>query len=287
MNDLVNIEENIKNKIYNIRWSQVMLDKDLAELYWVETRVLNQAVKRNIERFDEEIFMFQLTKEEFEYWKSQIVISNSIKMWLRKIPLAFTEQWIYMLATVLKSKIAIKATKEIMKAFVNMRKFLLQNTSIFQRIDNIEYKLLEHNKNFDKIFHLIESNNIKPTQWIFYNWQIYDAYIFINDLLKSSKKEIILVDNYLDDSVFTLFSKYPKLKFIIITKSITNQLQLDIDRYNSQYQNLEIKISNKFHDRFLILDNKEAYHLWASLKDLWKKVFDFSKIDVELLNKVL
>jgi len=283
MNDLVINEESIKNKIYTIRWVQVMLDRDLAELFWVETRVLNQAVKRNFERFNEEIFMFQLDQKEFENWKSQIVISNSMKMWLRKIPLVFTEQGVYMLATVLKSKSAIDVTKQIMKIFIKMRKVLLQNASLFQRIDSIEYKLLDHNKNFDKIFKAIESKNINPVQGIFYDGQIYDAYVFVNNLFKNSKNEIILVDNYIDDSVLTLFSKYPKLKFKIITKSISKQFKLDIDKYNSQYKNIEIEISSKFHDRFIILDNNEAYNIWASLKDLWNKIFWFNKIDIKLL----
>jgi len=278
-------EEWIKNKIHTFRWVQVMLDRDLALLYWVETRVLKQAVKRNIERFPED-FMFQLNENEINLMVSQFVIPSKQHLWWSK-PFVFTEEWVYMLSTVLKSKIAVDVNISIFRAFAKMRKILEENVWLFQRIDNIEYKLLEHNKNFDKIFKAIENKDIKPIQWIFYNWQIYDAYKFINDLLKSTQKEIILVDNYIDDTVLTLFSKYKKLKFKIITKNISKQLQLDINKYNSQYKNLEIKISNKFHDRFLILDKQEVYHLGSSLKDLWKKIFWFNKIDIELLKNYL
>ena len=281
MNDLIINEEGIKNKIHTVRWIQVMMDRDLAVLYNVETRTLKQAVKRNIERFPED-FMFQLNNNEIDLMVSQNVIPSKQHLWW-SFPFAFTQEWVYMLSSILKSKIAIDISIVIFRAFVKMKKVLLQNASLFQRIDSIEYKLLEHNKNFDKIFKEIESNNIKPIQGIFYDWQIYDAYVFVNDLLKNTKKEIILIDNYIDDTVLTLFSKYPKLKFKIITKNISKQLKLDIEKYNSQYKNLEVKNSDKFHDRFLIIDKKDSYNIWASLKDLWKKIFWFNKIDIELL----
>ncbi len=285
MNDLVINEESIKNKIYTIKWVQVMLDRDLAELYMIETRALKQAVKRNIERFPED-FMFQLDSNEIDLMVSQNVIPSKQHLWW-SFPFVFTQEWVYMLSSILKSKIAIDISIVIFRAFVKMKKVLLQNASLFQRIDSIEYRLLEHNKNFDKIFKAIESKNINPVQGIFYDGQIYDAYVFVNDLLKNTKNEIILVDNYIDDTVLTLFSKYPKLKFKIMTKSISKQLRLDIDKYNSQYKNIEIEISSKFHDRFIILDNKEGYNIWASLKDLGKKIFWFNKIDIELLRDYL
>jgi len=284
MNEIILNENDIANKIYTIRSKQVMLDRDLAQLYGVETRVINQAVKRNIERFDEEDFVFRLTKEELENWKSQNVITNSIKMGLRKPPLAFTEQGVYMLATVLKSKTAILVTKQIMKTFVKMRQFLINNASIFQRFENIEYKLSLHDKQLEEIFNSLKQNKL-PIQGIFFEGQIWDAYEFINKLLKSAKKEVILIDNYIDDNVLILFSKYPKLNFTIITKSISKQLKLDIDKYNSQYKNLKVKTSNKYHDRFLIIDNT-TYHIGASLKDLGKKVFVFSKINIDLKESI-
>ncbi len=285
MNKLIINEENIKNKIYTIRSVQVMIDRDLAKLYNVETRVLKQAVKRNIERFPKD-FMFELTDDEIDFMVSQSVIPSKQHLGGSK-PFVFTEEGVSMLSSVLKSKIAVEINIAIFRAFAKMRKFLLSNASIFQRLDNIEYKLLKYDKNFDKVFKAIESKDIKPIQGIFYDGQIYDAYIFVNDLLKNAKKEIILIDNYIDDTVLTLFSKYQKLQFTIITKLITNQLKLDIEKYNSQYNNLIIKTSNKFHDRFLLIDNKEAYHIGASLKDLGRKVFGFSKIDILLLDRLI
>jgi len=276
MNEAVLVED-IKSLIYTIRGKEVMLDRDLAKLYQVETRVLNQAVKRNIERFPED-FMFQLSKEEFEILKSQIVISSSNWGGVRKLPYAFSEQGVSMLSAVLKSKVAIEVSINIIRAFVQMRKFMLTNASIFQRIENIEQKLIAHDENFQKIFKKLGNNEI-PIQGIFFNGQIWDAYEFINKLLKSAKKEVILIDNYIDESVLTIFSKYPKLDFTIITKQIDKKLKLDIEKYNSQYKNLKVKTSNKYHDRFLIIDN-EIYHIGASLKDLGKKVFAFSKLAI-------
>ncbi len=285
MDEIIN-NDNIQNKIYTIRGVQVILDRDLADIYQVETRRINEQVKRNIERFPED-FMFQLTKDELEIWKSQNAISNSIKMGLRKLPLAFTEQGVYMLATVLKSKVAIDVTIAIMRTFLNMKHFLQNNSHIFDRFERIEHKLILQDKKIEKVFNIIEDRNIKPIQGIFYDGQIFDAYVFVNDLLKSATKEIVLMDNYIDDTVLTLFSKYPNVNFIIITKSISKQLKLDMEKYNAQYNNLQIKTSNKFHDRFLILDGQEAYHIGASLKDLGKKVFGFSKIDIKILDGVL
>ena len=279
MNTSVINVDTIQNKIYNIRDMQVMLDRDLAELYGVETRVINQAVKRNIERFDDD-FMFVLTKEELENWKSQIEISNSIKMGLRKPPLAFTEQGVYMLATVLKSKIAVDVTKQIMRTFTKMKSFLQNNSSVFSRFERIEQRLYLHDEKIDKIFKAIEDKSIKPKQGIFFDGQIFDAYEFIADIIKSAKKEIILLDNYIDETVLTLFSKNQNIKVTIYTKTIFKQLKLDLEKYNSQYTQIEIKKFDTAHDRFLIIDEKELYHIGASLKDLGKKWFAFSKMDI-------
>jgi hypothetical protein len=279
------IDAEIQNKIYTIRGLQVMLDRDLSELYMVETKRINEQVKRNIERFDDD-FMFQLTKEEFETWKSQNEISNSMKMSLRKSPFVFTEQGVYMLATVLKSKNAVETTKQIMRTFTSMKKFLLNNASIFQRFETIEQRLIVHDKRLNRVFKAIESKDITPTQGIFYDGQIFDAYIFVNDLLKKANKEVVLIDNYIDDTILVLFSKYKNLQFTIITQKISKQLKLDIDKYNKQYSNLTLKTSNKYHDRFLLIDNKEVYHIGASLKDLGKRVFAFSKIDIKLIKGI-
>jgi len=282
MNKLETVNaQNLQDKIHTIRGLQVMFDRDLAELYQVETRRLNEQVKRNIERFPEE-FMFQLSKEEFENWKSQFATSND-KMGLRKIPYAFTEQGVSMLASVLKSKVAIEISIKIIKAFVGMRKIISQNIITYERFERIEQRLSLHDKNFDKLFEALEDKTKKPDEGIFFDGQIYDAYAFINDLLKSAKSEVVLIDNYIDDAVFTLFSKYPNLKIKIYTGSISKQLHLDFQKYSSQYKNIELQEFKNAHDRFLIIDQKAIYHIGASLKDLGKKWFAFSKFEMEAL----
>lgn len=285
MNEVTaSIDDNIKTKIYTIRRLQVMLDRDLAELYGVETRVLNQAVKRNIERFPEE-FMFQLTKEEAENWMSQIVISNKERMGIRKMPFVFTEQGVSMLSAVLKSEIAVSISIKIIKSFVEMRRFISNNVLIFQRLDSLEQKQSKTDVKVDAILNAIEDKSIKQKQGIFYDGQVYDAYIFVSDLIKSAKESIILIDNYIDDTVLTLLSKRDaKVKATIYTKNITKQLELDLQKYNAQYPNIELKKFNSSHDRFLIIDAKEVYHIGASLKDLGKKWFAFSKFDVGALD---
>ncbi len=281
MQELMINENNIKDKIHTIRNQQVMLDRDLAELYHVETRRLNEQVKRNIERFPKE-FMFQLSKEEFENWKSQFATSND-KMSLRKIPYAFTEQGVSMLASVLKSKVAIDISIQIIKAFVNMRKLISQNIPMFERFERIEQRLNIHDENFDKLFEALEDKTLKPKQGIFYNGQIFDAYVFVNDLLKLAVEEVVLIDNYVDDTVFALFSKYPNIKIQIYTANISKQLKLDYQKYQTQYKNIELNEFKNSHDRFLIIDKKELFHLGASLKDLGKKWFAFSKFEIQSL----
>ncbi|WP_041963681.1 ORF6N domain-containing protein [Sulfurospirillum cavolei] len=280
---IINHDVDIKAKIYTIRGVQVMLDRDLAELYGVETRVLNQAVKRNSERFPNE-FMFQLTKQELENWMSQFVISNKELMGLRKLPYAFSEQGVSMLSAVLKSKSAIEMSIQIIKSFVAMKKFMANNALIFQRLDILEQKQFLTNEKIDLILSALEDKSIKPKQGIFYNGQMYDAYVFIATLIKSAKAEIILIDNYLDESVFTLLSKRDKdVKATLYTQNITKELDLDLKKHNAQYPPIALKKFNQSHDRFLILDQKEVYHIGASLKDLGKKWFAFSKLDIENL----
>ena len=278
MDKIIKTESNLQNLIFTIRDKQVILDRDLAILYQVETKRLNEQVKRNIERFPDD-FRFQLTDKE----KNELV-ANCDRLKILKHsssnPYAFTEQGVSMLSAVLKSKIAVEISIKIIRTFVEMRKLLLSNASVFQRLYDVEYKLLEHDTNFKKIFELLEDKNKTPHQGIFYDGQIWDAYEFINTLLKNAKKEAVLIDNYIDDSVLIILSKYPKLNFTIITKAISKQLKLDIDKYNSQYNNLKVKTSNKYHDRFLIIDN-QTYHIGASLKDLGKKWFAFSKMNID------
>lgn len=269
----------IENKIYTIRQVQVILDRDLAELYRVDTKVLNQAVKRNIERFPDE-FMFQLSQDEFINWKSQIVTSNNDKMGLRRPPYAFTEQGVSMLSAVLRSKTAIDVSIKIIKSFVNMKYFLSNNGAVFQKFAQIEQILQKHDNKFDEVFRAIEAKGLKPTEGIFFDGQIYDAYVFISDLIKTANKSLILIDNYVNDSVLTLLSKRKKdCTATIYTLSLSKQLQLDLKKHNEQYQPIEIKQFKNSHDRFLIVDGKTIYHIGASLKDLGKKWFAFSKFE--------
>ena len=280
MQNLIINENNIKDKIHTIRNQQVMLDRDLAELYGVETKHINQAVRNNQDKFMDD-FYFELTNNEFENLRSKNLTTNFSKT--RANPKVFTEQGIYMLATILKSKVASQVTVYIIKTFANMRKLISQNILMFERFERIEQRLTIHDKNFDKLFDALEDKTLKPEQGIFYDGQIFDAYVFINDLLKRATTEIILIDNYIDETVFTLFSKYLNIKIKIYTKTISKQLKLDFDKYQTQYQNIELFEFKNSHDRFLIIDKKEVYHLGASLKDLGKKWFAFSKFEIENL----
>lgn len=289
MKELIINNQTIQDKIYTLRGVQVMIDKDLAFLYGV----LNQAVKRNIERFPEE-FMFQLTKEELENWMSQIVISNKEIMGLRKLPFVFTEQGVSMLSAVLKSPTAIQTSIQIIKSFVSMRKFLQDNASLFIKIESIEKRQISYEiKNDSKvnaILNAIEEKGIPQKQHIFYDGQIFDAYLFVSDIIKGAKKSIKLIDNYVDESILVLFTKRDaNVQATIYTKTITRQLQLDLQKHNAQYPKIEVEKFDLSHDRFLIIDDIEIYHFGASLKDLGKKWFAVSKMDAtsfELLGKL-
>jgi len=313
-NNLI-IQENIKYKIYTIRDTQVMLDSDLAELYGVPTKVLNQAVKRNQDRFPED-FCFQLTENEFEILKSQIVTSSlnnqdilrsqivttnlkpleilksqnatSSLDWggKRKLPFVFTEQGVASLSGVLKSKKAAEINIQIMRTFVSMRKFISRNLEIFARLDSVERKQVEFElkttTHFESLFNALEDKTIYKKQGIFYDGQVFDAYNFVSNLIRGAKESIILIDNYIDDSVLTLFTKVRKGVLVTIyTENITKQLELDLKKYNSQYTSIIIKKFNKSHDRFLIIDDCEVYCFGASIKDLGKKWFAFNKLDKE------
>lgn len=288
MKELAISNKVIQDKIYTIRDVQVMIDRDLALLYGVETRVLNQAVKRNIERFPEE-FMFQLTKEELENWMSQIVISNKEIMGLRKLPFVFTEQGVSMLSAVLKSETAIQTSIQIIKSFVNMRKFLQDNASLFTRIEFIEKRQISYeiknDSKVDAILSAIEEKGTPQKQHIFFDGQIFDAYLFVSDIVKSAKQSIKLIDNYVDESTLVVFTKRDaKVNVKIYTKTISKQLELDLAKYNAQYPKIEIEKFELSHDRFLIIDEKEVYHFGASLKDLGKKWFAVSTMNIDVLN---
>ncbi len=274
--------DELHNCIYMIRGNQVMLDRDLAELYGVKTKVLNQAVKRNIERFPEE-FMFQSTVEERNELVTNCDHLNSIK-YSSALPYLFTEQGISMLSAVLRSETAIKISIEIMKAFVAMRKFLIKNGEIFYRLEKLEKIQLNHNKKFETIFKALETKGTPPKQGIFFEGQIFDAYKFVSKLIRSAKGSIILIDNYIDERVLTLLTKRKAdVTVSIYNKNITKQLQLDLNKYNAQYPPVRIEEFKNAHDRFLIIDNRDVYHFGASLKDLGKKWFAFSKFGKEAL----
>ncbi|MGE4463014.1 MAG: ORF6N domain-containing protein, partial [Arcobacter sp.] len=281
MQELIINENNIKNKIYNIRNHQVMLDKDLAELYGVKSIRLREQVKRNIDRFPTD-FMFQLSENEVDFMVSQNAIPSKQHLG-GSLPYVFTEQGVSMLSSILRSETAINISIKIIRTFVEMRKLISQNISMFERFERIEQRLNIHDENFDKLFKALEDKTLKPKQGIFYDGQIFDAYVFINDLLKSAIDEVILIDNYIDETIFTIFSKYPNIKVQIYTSNITKQLKLDLKKYQTQYQNIELIEFKSSHDRFLIIDKNEVYHLGASLKDLGKKWFAFSKFDIKSL----
>jgi len=256
-----------------------MLDEDLAALYGVETKVLNQAVKRNQERFPPE-FMFQLTKEDMENLRSQFVTSS----WggRRYLPYAFTEQGVAMLSAVLKSETAVKVSIQIMNAFVAMRRFLLSHAQIFQRLDSLELKQIETDQKLDRVLNAIEQKTVIPKQGIFYNGQVFDAWNFVSNLIRSAKKSIILIDNYIDDAVLTLFAKRNKgVTVTLLTRNPSQQLKTDVEKFNAQYEPILLKDFSAAHDRFLIIDETDLYHIGASLKDLGKKWFAFSKMDIQ------
>ena len=288
-NQLLQIEPLIRI----IRGQQVLLDSDLAILYGVETKRLNEQVKRNIERFPDD-FMFQLTKVELINLKSQIATSSHGGV--RYLPYAFTENGIAMLSSVLRSPIAIQVNIRIMRAFTAMRQFIASNAQIFQRLDVMEQNQLaivahqtETDHKLEEVFRLLDSGNVQPHQGIFYDGQIFDAYTFINDRIREATTRIILIDNYIDDSVLIMLAKRAdKVAATIYTKKPSAQLQLDIQKHNAQYPPIEVITFDRSHDRFLCID-ETVYHLGASIKDLGKKWFAFNRMEMptsELLLKL-
>ena len=278
--------EEIKNLIYTIRGKQVMLDSDVAMLYHYETRRINETVKRNSKRFPKE-FCFQLTSKEYDSLKSQIATSN-IRGGKQKLPYVFTEKGILMLSGLLKNEVAIEVSIKIVEAFVEMRKFLSSNGQLFARLTNVEYKLLEHDKKFDQVFDQLQhEENIK--QKIFFEGQIYDAYSLVIDIIKKANKKILIIDNYIDDSVLKMLTKKnTNVEVVILTSDKSNIQKIDIQKFNKEYPILKVAKTNKFHDRFIVIDNKEMYHLGASIKDLGKKCFGINKIeDMGIINKVI
>ncbi len=287
-NELPNKE--IKNLIYAIRGKQVMLDSDVAMLYHYETKNINKAVKRNIERFPED-FCFQLTKSEVKNLRFQTGTSSIEKEnygGRRYLPYAFTEQGIAMLAGILKSDIAVNVSINIIKSFIEMRRFLIFNGQVFERLTNIEAKLLEHDKKFNEIFNQLQlEENIK--QKIFFQGQTYDAYSLIIDIIKRANQKILIIDNYIDDSILKMLTKKKKeVEIRIVTSSKSKIQNLDIQKFNKQYPILKINYTNQFHDRFIVIDERELYHCGASIKDLGKKCFAINQIeDKKVIEKLM
>lgn len=281
----------IEGRILSIRDMQV---RDLAELYGVETKVLNQVVKRNIERFPER-FRFQLSENETTELVTICDRFESLKH-SSVCPYVFTEQGVAMLSSVLRSETAISVSIQIMDAFVKMRRFLVSNAQVFKRLETIEYHQLtmqqhqqKSDKRIDEIFKKFEEKEAN-NQYIFFDGQIFDAYVFISDLIKAAKTSIILIDNYIDETVLTMLEKRASgVNAIIYTAQISRQLRLDVDRHNAQYPPISINVFRQSHDRFMIIDN-DVYHIGASIKDLGKKWFGITLMKditpTEIVNRI-
>lgn len=291
--------EQLQGLIKNIRGQQVMLDRDLAALYGVETKQLNRQVKRNIERFPED-FMFQLCKEEC--LRYQIGTLNGGRgQHLKYMPYAFTENGVAMLSSVLRSKTAIDVNIRIMRAFTAMRHFLASNEAVVRRLETIEFHQLEMQHKvqaveqnqqatqdrLDDLFRRFDTGDIQPKQGVFYDGQLYDAYTFIAALVKEAKEDITLIDNYVDETVLTLLDKRAEgVVATIYTRSITRQLQNDIDHHNAQYPPIEVRTFSRAHDRFLCID-QTVYHIGASIKDLGKRWTAFSRMEALTSDELL
>lgn len=266
--------ERIEGMIVTVRNVHVIIDRDLAKLYQVNISQMNRQIKRNMDRFPED-FMFQLTKAEYDGLKCQNGISNS-RGGDRALPYAFTEQGVSMLSGILRSEIAIQINIRIIRAFVSMRRFIAANSSIFQRLEKVEYRQFESEYRINELFEKLENKTLQNSQGIFFDGQMFDAYVFIADLIRSASKSVVLIDNYIDETVLTMLDKREKeIEAVIYTKDINRKFSLDLKKHNEQYRPVEVRTFTKAHDRFLLIDEK-VYHLGASLKDLGRKWFAFS-----------
>ena len=282
-NEIILSQQQIESRIFTVRGKQVMIDRDLAEMYRVKVKRLNEQVKRNLERFPDN-FCFQLADRE----RDELVANCDRFKTLKHAsvnPYAFTEQGVAMLSSVLRSDVAVKVSIIIINAFIEMRKLILSNHLITSRLDDIERKQFINEDNFEKIFKALEHRIDLPAQGIFFNGQVFDAYTFAADLIRKADTSLILIDNYIDDTVFSLLNKRKKgVSCRCYTKNIDKTLQLDLHKHNQQYASIEIFEFRNSHDRFLIIDEKELYHIGASLKDLGKKWFAFSKMEWSVEN---
>ena len=276
----------IENMIYEIRGKQVMLDCDLAKLYNVETKRINEAVKNNPDKFPER-FSFFLNDFEFTNLRSKFSTSSLESKYggRRYNPRVFTEQGIAMLSTILKSKVAVETSIRIMDAFVKMRKIISSNLIEQKYINELVIKDNERINLLEESFSKLEEK--EKINHIFYEGQIYDAYSLLIDIFKEAKKEIIIIDNYADKSILDMIMNL-NVKITIVTKKFNLLKDIDIKKYNKQYHNLKVIYSDKFHDRFTIIDRKNLYHSGASYKDLGNKCFAITKMkDKEYLETIL
>ena len=269
---------NITNRIFTIRGKQVMLDRDLAAVYDVSTTRLNEQVSRNVRRFPE-TFCFYLTKEELKFWISQNATSKAIKIGLRKPPRVFTEYGVAMVSSIINSQRAVEVSVQIIQAFVVMKKAMMQGNLLSHRLANTEQMLVFHERKIEDLYKRMEGMEL-PKHGIFFNNQIFDAYVFFSELVQKATSSIILIDNYIDHTVLLQLAKRSEgVTATIYTERITTALRLDLDKHNAQYPPIQIMLLKNVHDRFLILDQQALYHLGASLKDLGKRWFAFSRMD--------
>lgn len=286
----------LQKLIYVVRNRQIMLDSDLAALYEVETKRLNEAVRRNISRFPER-FCFQLTKEEYENLKSQFATSSltdneNTHGGRRKLPFAFTEQGIAMLSSVLRSEVAIQASIRIMDTFVEMRKYMANTSLLYEKMNAMELRQLafqeKTNKQFEQVFDYIAFHE-EDRQKIFFDGQIFDAFILMTDLIRQAEKDIVLFDGYVDVATLNILSKKKTgVNVLLYTRPDTKLTALDIQNFNAQYPGLEVRETKAFHDRFLIIDGTKGYHIGASLKDAGKKCFGINPIeDTKMISELL
>jgi hypothetical protein len=273
----------IENRIFIFNGNHVLIDRDLAKMYGVDVKRLNEQVKRNVERFPES-FRFQLNDAH----KNELVANcdrfESLK-YATNNPYAFTEQGVAMLSAVLRSDTAIKVSIQIINAFVEMRKMLANQNGLIQRVEGVERKLIETDQKFEKVFKAMENKELIPKQGVFFDGQIFDAYELTSRIIRSAKNHIILIDNYIDETTLSqLAKKESGVKVHIFCKNLNKQIHLDIQKVNAQYGDFVASYFSHSHDRFLIIDKKEVYHLGASLKDLGKKWFAFSILEPKSIN---
>ena len=281
-------ELNIENMIYEIRGKQVMLDSDLAKLYQCKngTKEINQAVKNNPDKFPER-YSFQLSDNEYNNLRSNFLTSSLESGYggRRYNPRVFTEQGIAMLSTILKSKVAVETSIRIMDTFVKMRKIISSSLIEQKYINELVIKDNERINLLEESFSKLEEK--EKINHIFYEGQIYDAYSLLIDIFKGAKEEIIIIDNYADKSILDMITNL-NVKVTIVTRKFNLLKDIDIKKYNKQYHNLKVIYSDKFHDRFIILDKKVLYHSGASYKDLGNKCFAITKIkDKEYLETII